>query len=212
MYLYTIIIKYMRNLIAILLVLVTFSLSAQTELEDKMTIEINKLRANPKSFIPHVEKYIMLNEKTIDRIKSGKCKVTSSNGSGVNVINERIYAANELISELNSIESLDTIVFNVDMYLITKNHAKYLDTNNKFTHKDSIGNRSYERFKSLNLDVTENLVSVGFSKDKVTPMLLSLLVDAGIENRGHRKNLLADDIRFISVAIVGKVCVQNFAN
>lgn len=202
----------MRNLIAILLVLVTFSLSAQTELEDKMTIEINKLRANPKSFIPHVEKYIMLNEKTIDRIKSGKCKVTSSNGSGVNVINERIYAANELISELNSIESLDTIVFNVDMYLITKNHAKYLDTNNKFTHKDSIGNRSYERFKSLNLDVTENLVSVGFSKDKVTPMLLSLLVDAGIENRGHRKNLLADDIRFISVAIVGKVCVQNFAN
>ena len=202
----------MKNLVTILLVLVTFSLSAQTELEDKMTIEINKLRANPKSFIPHVEKYIMLNEKTIDRIKSGKCKVTSSNGSGVNVINERIYAANELISELNSIESLDTIVFNVDMYLITKNHAKYLDTNNKFTHKDSIGNRSYERFKSLNLDVTENLVSVGFSKDKVTPMLLSLLVDAGIENRGHRKNLLADDIRFISVAIVGKVCVQNFAN
>ena len=90
----------MKNLITILLVLVTFSLSAQTELESKMTLEINELRANPKSFIPHVEKYIMLNEKIIDRIKSGKCEVTSSNKSGVDVINERIYAANELITDM----------------------------------------------------------------------------------------------------------------
>jgi len=213
MYLYVIIIIDMKNIVTILLVLLTVFASAQTDLESIMTLEINELRANPKSFIPHIEEYISFNNEMIGRIKSGKTKISSSKLNGEAVIIDRIKAAKELIEILNTIEPLDTLVFNVDMYIITKKHAEYLDANNKMSHKDSNGNSASTRFKEINLDVSENLVSVGsFIKDTTTPLLLTLLIDAGIDNRGHRKNILANDIRFVSVSIVGGVCVQNFAH
>lgn len=219
--------KFMKNLTVILLVFISALAFTQTNLEISMVTEINELRSNPKSFIPHVEVYIKFNNNFIERINSGKMKIKSTSGSvtksnktsnsktisGKDVILERIKAAKELIIILNSITPLDTLAFNYDMYTITKGHAEYLYNTNKISHYDYNGNRASDRFKLFNLNVSENLVSVGtFTKDDPIPLILSLLVDAGIQNRGHRKNILNNNIRFISVSVVGGVCVQNFAN
>ena len=58
-------------------------------------------------------------------------------------------------------------------------------------------------------EVTENIVT---DNGLITPTILLLLVDAGIESRGHRDNLLNPNSRYISVYTNGDTWVMNFAN
>ena len=217
----------MKNLTTIILVLITFYISGQTNIEKHMINEINGLRANPKSFIPNIESYIKTQEYILTRINSGNVKVKSTSGtlnsknkisnhknsSGTSVIRKRISSAKELISELEVLESLDTLIFNIDMYVLTKKQGKYLDSTNQIGHFDSNGNGSSNRFKALKLNVSDNVCSSGniTSNKAIERMLVNLLVDYGIASRGHRKNLLSKDIKLISIYISDNVCIQNFS-
>lgn len=201
----------MKNLVTILLVFISVLASAQTDSEKLMVKEINELRANPKSFIPLIEANISFNEKCLSRIESGKMKVSSTNGSGKEVILDRINSAKELIKLLENIGSLDTLSFNSDMYIITTVHSFYLKSSNRIGHTNAKGDNTSKRFESLGLNVSENVCSVGNVNSTVRPILITLLIDAGISNRGHRNNLLNKDIKFISVSLTEGICVQNFA-
>jgi uncharacterized protein YkwD len=204
----------MKKLFVIAFTLLSISLFSQTNEELLMVKEINELRTNPKSYMGYVEKYIKSNVRKIEKIKDGTATIKSSDGkSGLEVINRNIKAAQELLSILDTLTPLDTLVFNIDMYLITKSHAQYLDSTNKFSHYSENGDRAYQRFKNLKVDgVTENLSGVSSYRKTFKPLITNLLIDSGIENRGHRNNLLNPKSRFVSVGIVDGVCVQNFAH
>jgi len=99
------------------------------------------------------------------------------------------------------------------MYFVTKSHGLYLENINKFTHDGENNTSLGDRFNNVNVDnLTENLIKVGFRRNTFKPLIVQLLIDAGVENRGHRNNLLNPESRFISVYVGKKICVQNFAN
>jgi uncharacterized protein YkwD len=198
----------MKTLISIaflLINLVSFSQTTNpfTDREDQMVSEINALRANPKSYIPKVEAYIKMCEKKIQMIANGKLKTTTD-------FNVEIAAAKELIEVLNNTPSLPQLVVNHDMYLVTKAHGEYLKTKNISSHTGANGELAPSRMSNINVNnVTENIVT---DNGTISPTILVLLVDAGIDGRGHRNNLLNPNSKFISVYTNGDVWVQNFAN
>jgi uncharacterized protein YkwD len=141
----------------------------------------------------------MINTKTINDPKE--------------IIRKNISAARELIVILNKIEPLNELTYNSEMDSITDSHGKYLDSVKKFGHFGPNGERVYQRFKPTKLNVSENLVSINkkeIDNKDFSQAILILLIDAFIEGRGHRKNLLNPDIKYISVYISDKLCVQNF--
>ena len=167
-----------------------------------MMSEINEMRANPKSYISKAENYILMCEKKLKMVESGKLKTTTD-------YNQHISSANELISVLNNTEPLVKLVPNITMYSITKSHGEYLKTNNS-GHFGPNGKLAPSRMSSIDVsEVTENIVT---DNGLITPTILLLLVDAGIESRGHRDNLLNPNSRYISVYTNGDTWVMNFAN
>ena len=211
----------MKNLLTFLLLLLTLSVTSQTDTEQVMVNKINELRSNPKSFIGNVEGYIKTQEMLLEMLNSGKMKIKSTSGSlnssngmsnskttnGKSIILERINSAKELIKVLDTLSPLDTLTFNSDMYEVTEAHVKYLKDNNMVGHYGANGELARDRFKPLKLNVFENVSNF----NNVDGALLNLLVDAGISNKGHRKALLNNKVKFISVVVSDKICVQNFA-
>lgn len=202
---------------------------SQTGMDSLIFSEINNVRTNPKSYIPLIESYILTQEKMKSLIRKGKFKTTSTSGtmtsdnkmknpktiSGISCVNRNIIAAKELILELKKIKKLNPLTFNLSMDSITDEHGKYLDSTNARGHygpnKETLSNR----FNGTTLKkISENVCSVGsfvYKTKNVKPIIINLLVDAGIDNRGHRKNILDRKVKFISVYISKKTCVQNFA-
>jgi len=125
-------------------------------------------------------------------------------------IQEQIYAANELIDVLTNTPPLGELTPSKDMYLITKSHGEYLKSINDSSHESANGDLAPQRMVDVNVkNVTENIVN---DNGMVNPAILLLLVDYGIDSRGHRTNLLDPNAKYISVYTNGDTWIQNFAN
>lgn len=206
----------MNKLIIILtFTLFTINSIAQTAIEKDMIIEINKLRSNPKSYIPYINKYIESHEFLINLHKKGKLEVRDKNT--VEVLKNNISAAREAIRVLNNTKSLDTLTFNKEMYEITKSHAEYLKSVKKISHIGPNNETVVNRFKDTKILVSENIASglkesFSVNENYVINVIVDLLVDCNVPSRGHRKILLNRKSKFISISINDIVCVQNFGH
>lgn len=182
--------------ILIVYILFITPLFSYSQVDDMSTNEkdmiacINILRTNPKSAIPYVETYI-------------RNQITFVNGKRY-VNTKNITEAKALISILTSTKSLSPLATRMDMFIITKAYAKHLDSLGVLEHKNT-----QERFKSLGIFVSENLV---YNNTNGTwGVIIDLMVDSGVRNHIHRLNLLDTTIKSVSVAKVNNVWVQNFS-
>lgn len=207
----------MRKFITILTFVFLSILSfGQTDREMALFNEVNNFRSNPKSYIPLVEDYIKLQGMCIDMVKDGSMVIKSGNGkmdkdnnmyevkslNGLNRIKAEIKAANELLSILDTLV-LDTIIFSSEMYKISKIHNIHLDSVKKIGHFGTNGTSPHDRFKDTGYTIGENLSTLGNIGDTMTfkSTILTMLVDAGISNRGHRLMLIKPNYTHGSVGI-----------
>ena len=203
-----VIIKHMKNLTTILFLLlnlVSFSQDSDTfsVRERQMISEINTLRVNPKSFINKIEVYITMCNKKLEKILDGTLTTTGD-------IKAQILAAKELNKVLKNTPSLNELTPNNDMFLVSKAHGQYLKVSNSSSHESVNGDLAPRRMVNTSVNnVTENIVN---DNGTITSTIILLLVDAGIESRGHRTNLLDPNAKFISVYTNGDTWVHNFAN
>lgn len=172
----------MKIILTYILLLLTITSFGQTKNDSMMVDAINKVRQDPKSFIPYLE----------ESMKSPF----------------QIYPKQEIIDLINVLKvtkPLPILVWNNDMYLITKKWADYLKSENKREHNDILNN-----FKGFKI-VQENLSSVGnVGEFNPNGVLHNLLVDYMVKGKGHRKNILDPRWKYISVSTNDFVCVQNF--
>ena len=219
----------MKVLLSIYLFIISHLMLSQTGMDSLIFSEINNVRTNPKSYIPIIESYILTQEKMKILIRKGKFKTTSTSGvmtsdnkmknpktiSGISCLNRNIIAAKELILELKKLKKLNQLIFNPSMDSITDKHGKYLDSTNTRGHYGPNKETLSDRFNPLNLRIiSENVCSVGsfvYKTQNVKPIIINLLVDAGIDNRGHRINILDPKVKLISIYMSKKTSVQNFA-
>lgn len=232
----------MKNIVIITFLLVsTVSFSQIDSIsadEIELVNQINQLRTNPKSYIPHVEDYIKRQEWFIRLYTQKGCKVqaksTSSHVnknndgyggvtiSGIAMFKRNVDVAKTLIKILDTIKPSQALIINGDMYTITKNHLKYLNGVNKVGHFGKDSTTLDDRMKSVALknnfkSYGENCMGNIDAGDPITKSLTYLLIDAGSDviNKkngfGHRDNLLSKKWKYISVAINNGTWVQNFA-
>jgi len=98
-------------------------------------------------------------------------------------------AAKELTALLKTLKPLPPLVVNEDMYKDAREYGSLMAQKNIFEHS--------------NLPYNENL-SLGYKE--IRDAVIDLLIDNGIPTRGHRKNLLATNIKFVAVyELPGKI-------
>ena len=209
----------MKYFITTIILLFPFISFLQTNEEISMVIEINKIRKNPKSYIPQVKKYIKEQEWWMENTSnavsySGNMdknnQITSKNTlKGKDVFIRNIASAEDLISVLDTLKPMDTLIFDQKMYKITLSHGQYLKKTNKTGHYGPNGQTLKDRFKNFNS-------SKKFSENCGTG-LINLMVDAGVDGYGHRYNILDRGWNYVSIYYIkdhptwgNDYMIQNF--
>jgi hypothetical protein len=206
----------MKESLIILSILISTFTYGQTLDEVTLFNEVNEFRKSPKSYIPIVENYIRTQESYVAKVKDGSMilkRISDKSDKenrmhdaisldGLDIIRERIKAANELLVILDTLV-LDTVSFDMSMYVITKIHKNYLDSIKRIDHYGLNGVSCPDRFIVTGYSVGECLVTIGKLGDKMyfKPAIMSLLIDAGIKNRGHRKILIDPNYTHASAGI-----------
>jgi LysM repeat protein len=159
------------------------SMSAE---EVDMVREVNMVRANPKAYIKYIEEYIDVLRKEGDQGTS-------------------IQTAYELINELNQTPRLSTLQPLQCIYIAAKKHGDDQRIMGDTNHQGSDGSWPWDRVlrecKELK-DGNENLVG---GPSSIRRCVVLLLVDDGIEGRGHRKTMLNPDWKYIACHKMGTI-------
>lgn len=168
--------------------------------EREMIREVNYVRKYPKAYAAIVAEY--LNEKKLHN----------------DISKEEYKVGEELIAELMVAPSLSLLHPKECIYTAASSHGNYQKKMN------NIGHAGYNNLHVAGrLKITcgsaghcgENLVA---GEASVRESLISLLIDYGIQSRGHRQNILNPDWRYIACHLTTQVgdftnsWVQNFTD
>ena len=162
-----------------------------TEREKEMIKELNLVRSNPEGYIEYVEKYIY--ELKTDR------------WSDASMIGDEIKTAKELIRELKKTQSMSTLKPHKGLYKASKKHGDEGKKKGSLDHEGSNGSWPWDRGEKYASDLTDTNENLVGGPDNVRRSVMILLVDSGIEGRGHRKNILNPDWKYTACYEVGQV-------
>jgi uncharacterized protein YkwD len=165
-------------------------------LEWSMLEEINLLRGNPTGYVKYIEEY-----KNSERAKGKGLSETT---------------VNELIQELRSSPKLSILKPSECVYSAAQRHGRDIKQRGKSGHVGSDGSWPWDRVRKSCIgwqDGNENIVN---GHDEVRHAVITLLIDEGLSNRGHRKTLLNPKWTHAACYKVGTIgnmpnyWVQNF--
>jgi uncharacterized protein YkwD len=235
---------------AFLFLLISFSLVARAQLIDslntaknclymkpeerEMIYEINRLRSNPRSYLPYVEPMLAAARKVLKQSGKGSrnysLTITTSNSGGNEIktvdtnwhyINEeRVKALASLVAELKQAKKLSVLRADSGIYSAARKHAADQDAHEwKLMHTGSDGSSPWERITKFSPSMSfgnENIAGRMGLPPTAREFVIQLLVDQGIPGYGHRENLL--DPSWTHAACVMTTfegmdwCIQNFGS
>lgn len=164
--------------------------------EIAMVNEINLLRFDPKGYVPVVEEYMA-------KVKAGQ-------------VPGKVETCKELIEELKKTAALPALETMECIYRAAKLHGQEQAPKGVIDHIGKGGTYPWDRIRQACPSLTDGNENLVGGPSAVRDAVLLLLVDEGIANRGHRRNLLNPDWRFVACYYVGKVgsmpnyWIQNF--
>lgn len=178
-----------------------------SSLEKEVIYEINRLRSNPGKY---ADDYLIVLRKHY------KQKYLNYPGDLPLLTHEGVNALNECIRELQLQKPLPLVYPAKGLSLAAKDHVKDQGRTGKTGHigedRSDLKTR-IERYGQWNVRIAENIAYGGISARQI---VIYLLIDDGIKNRGHRLNFLNPDLRFIGVAegkhpVYNRMIVMDFA-
>jgi uncharacterized protein YkwD len=165
--------------------------------EMDMVQEINLVRTNPEGYIPYIEEYIAHLQKTGD-------------------LGGSIATAHELIAELKRTPRLSVLKPLQCIYTAAKKHGEEQKRRGDTDHQGIDGSWPWDRVKRECPDLQDGNENLVGGPASVRRAVILLLVDHGIDSRGHRKTMLNPDWQYVACYKVGTVgnmpnCwVQNY--
>jgi len=178
-----------------------------TEIEKEIILEINKLRSDPARY---AEEYIEPLAKKFDR------KVLYYPGDNPLLTNEGISAVHECVRELKRQQPIPLIYPSPGLTKAARDHVKDQSKTGKTGHtggdRSSMRNR-VERYGTWQSSIAEN---IAYGAKTARQIVVYLLIDDGVRNRGHRKNMLNPGFKMAGVATgthpeYGFMSVMDFA-
>ncbi len=166
--------------------------SFMNEDERSMLEEINLMRADPQGYIPFVEAYV-------EEFKKAGWDAASTD--------DEVATAKELIAELKKLEPLSQLRPHQDLYEVAKLHGQDLRQMGQIQHQGSDGSMPYNRVRQ-GTDLTDGNENIVGGTTFIRESVITLLVDSGIPNRGHRKALLEPKWDYVACYRIGQVGIM----
>ena len=153
--------------------------------------EINKLRTTPKDYIPVLEKHISYFKNKILKRPGETCGIITQEGPE---------AYKEAIKFLETQVAVGELKLDPELSRASEDHVNDIGPRGDCSHNgsdDSDPSERMERYVEWNVTLCEN---IDFGAKSGEDIVISLLVDDGIADRGHRKNLFNPKIKYIGIA------------
>jgi uncharacterized protein YkwD len=178
------------------------SVSYMTDFEKDVLQELNKARSNPslyaKLYIEPMLTEFKGNVNTHDNIQT----------------QEGVSAVKECIAQLKRTAKMGMLESNKKLYGTAQEHTSAQSKTREVGHTSPNGKTFVDRIKPLRFPTAGECISYGQrnGRDVVT----SLLIDDGVENRGHRKTILNSQLDAAGISagghlVFGHMCTIDFA-
>ena len=175
----------------IALSLVPISLYAQAPVLEKATAferavvqEMSDVRVRPRAYAKHLRELRDGFEGTLWK-RPGRTPLRTEEG---------LAAYDEAIAFLESAQPVGPLRFSEGLALAARRHARDLGPRGGLEHVGSDGSRLSERLNRLG--TWQGLVAenIGTLEEDPRQVVIQLLVDDGVQSRGHRRNLFNPDL------------------
>ncbi|MGL4369607.1 MAG: CAP domain-containing protein, partial [Spirochaetota bacterium] len=178
-----------------------------SRLELEILAELNLVRADPKAYTAYLRQYRERISGKVLRLPNGKTAR----------LKEGVKPVDEAIRQLSTASPLPALSLSRGLSRGARDHARDLVRTVRTGHDGSDGSRigaRVNRYGKWAGAVGEN---ISYGSTSAREFVISLLVDDGVLDRGHRKIILERRYRTAGVAVeenhpsYGPICVQTFA-
>jgi hypothetical protein len=175
-------------------------------LEKETVRELNMARTDPKGYASLLEKWKPYYDGKLLKLP-GEIPIKTKEGW---------MAAEEAIRFLRSTQPIPQLAFSQGMSLGARDHVKDQGSSGSSQHKGRDGSQPWDRvnrYGTWQKIIGEN---ISFGHNKARNVVMTLVIDDGVPNRGHRKNIFNPDFRVMGVACGSHstyttICVITFA-
>ncbi|MEN8446443.1 MAG: CAP domain-containing protein [Cyanobacteria bacterium J06555_13] len=178
-------------------------------IEQNLITEHNRIRQNPQSYIPVLEAYLAT--------MTAEGEIPNGCGQGCTLVTEEgRRAVEEAINFLRTQPAVAPLEPSAEIASIAKAHAQE-QSGGAVGHVSADGRRVVQRLSSLGLQATSVGESIDYGSTDAQSVIVSLIVDDGVADRGHRTSLFSPEWTTAGVgcgphATIRTVCVVDYAS
>ena len=179
-----------------------------SSLTDEIAKEISLLRSDPAEYSKFLEEHLAKDwiSEILFRGSDGE-QYTSVEGKA---------AVKEVIEVLNETKSLQAMVPNKILEKASVDHTMDTFKNDLMGHIGSDGSKIEDRISRYGIWRGNCGENIDYGNREARAIIMHLLIDDGVPDRGHRKNLLAPPFVMVGASLgphprYGVCCVMDFA-
>ncbi len=162
----------------------------QPAIEDAVVDEHNRARQDPRGYAAHLVALRAQFRGNMIRFPGEPSVMTR----------EGVEAVDEALEYLRKADPLPALVRSEGMSRAAADHVRDQGPKGATGHDGSDGSKPWDRvgrYGTWDLVVGENL---SYGPDRARRVVMGLIIDDGVPDRGHRENIFSEEFRFIGVA------------
>ena len=176
-------------------------------METAVIEEINQARQNPQKFVIYLEEY----KKSM---KGNVLYLPNQNGV---VMNEGAAVIDDAISDLKKLSKLNSYLASEGIFKAANLQLADLQENSALSHKGKDGSDVEIRLFRFGMPGINFAENISYKALTARDIVMNMILDDGVKNRPHRKNVFSSKFNKIGVACgIGNqkdmICVAVFAD